>query len=526
MKKRILAVLLILVLALGMTVGLVACNQTPTITIWVSELAGVKELTLQQVADFKAANPDFPYDVKVEGVGEGEAATQMIADVATGADIFCFAQDQLARLVQAGALDKPGQQAQATLIANNDAASVAASKVGNDIYCYPITSDNGYFMFYDKSVVAAEHIDSLEDIIADCVAANKKFSFELEGSAWYTASFFFAKDSDGTPLCVSEWTTHASIPGKFASLNDTFNSDNGIIALTGMKKLLNSPAYNNSSAADQFSAAVPSAVVISGTWASAAVKEALGDNYGVADLPSFTVDGESYHLGSFSGNKLMGVKPQSDPAKAAWLHKLATYLSNEECQNARFEEFGWGPSNRAAQATDAVQNDPALVALAQQGAYAVPQGQIHGGWWDVAKVIATGAKDAADVAALEGVLANYDSSCEFLLNLTEEQMNAWTVIGGVGGTTWNTDFEMEETSTGVWITVDEFDFVGGEEFKIRKGLSWSAAIGAMGEDGQGNVGGNEPNFVVPADTTGTFKIQVTFNSDYTKGSIELIPVEA
>ena len=44
-------------------------------------------------------------------------------------------------------------------------------------------------------------------------------------------------------------------------------------------------------------------------------------------MPSFEVDGTEYHMGSFNGFKLMGVKPQSDANKQAALHKLAQYLS-------------------------------------------------------------------------------------------------------------------------------------------------------------------------------------------------------
>ena len=105
-----------------------------------------------------------------------------------------------------------------------------------------MTSDNGYFMIYDSSVIPAEHVDSLEDIIADCEAAGRGFSMELETSAWYNVAFFFATG------CHSNWTMSAD--GKsFESVDDDFNSDNGVIALKGMKKLLNSTAYKSSSSA-------------------------------------------------------------------------------------------------------------------------------------------------------------------------------------------------------------------------------------------------------------------------------------
>ena len=381
---------------------------TYKITVWVSEVEGVKELFQSQIDAFEAANPGIVIDAKVEGVSEGDAATTMITSVEDGADIFCFAQDQLSRLVLAGALNPLGDATAKRVTEMNDSGSVAAASVGGKLYCYPITADNGCFMFYDKSVVKEEHINSLEDILADCVAAGRNFSYDLEGSAWYTAGFFFATG------CKSEWIS--DVNGNFTGIEDDFNSDKGIIALKGMQKVLTSAAYNSSSSHADFSAAIPSAVVISGTWGAATAKEILGENYGVADLPSFTVDGKSYHLGSYSGNKLMGVKPQKDVKRAAVLQQLALYLSGEKCQLERFDQFGWGPSNKAAQQADEVKSDSALAALNEQNAYATPQGQINGAWWDIAKVVATGARRARSETELKKVLDDYDAAIAAVLS--------------------------------------------------------------------------------------------------------------
>ncbi|HBB60640.1 MAG TPA: hypothetical protein DCZ61_02455, partial [Lachnospiraceae bacterium] len=75
------------------------------IKVWVAD--NVVDFTNQQIDAFKEANPDFAdYEYVVEAVGEGDAAGNMITDVEAGADIYCFAQDQIARLVAAGALEE------------------------------------------------------------------------------------------------------------------------------------------------------------------------------------------------------------------------------------------------------------------------------------------------------------------------------------------------------------------------------------------------------------------------------------
>lgn len=476
---------------------------TYDITVWVSESAGVKELTQQQIQDFMAENPGVVINATVEGITEAESATQMITSVEDGADLYCFAQDQLARLVQAGALTKLGTKAAAEVTELNDSGAVAAATVGSELWCYPMTSDNGYFMIYDSSVVDPAHLDSLEDIIADCEAAGRGFSMELETSAWYNAAFFFATG------CHSNWTMSAD--GKnFESVDDDFNSDNGVIALKGMQKLLLSSAYKSSSQSDDFSAAIPAAVVITGTWGTSAAKAALGDNYACTDLPSFTVDGTSYHLGSFSGNKLMGVKPQTDPVKTAVLQKLALYLTSEKCQLARFDLVGWGPSNVAAQQNDAVKGDPALAALAAQSAYATPQGQIHGSWWDIAKVYATAAKEAASDDDLKAALKSYEDSIQGLFSMSAEEREAFTVIGSINGDSWSVDLPMTKQDDGTWLTDEAYAMDAGVEFKVRQGKSWDVSYG---------VDGN--NFVV--ETAGTYKVKLTLNGEV--GTVELVPAE-
>lgn len=519
--KKTLSILLALIFVLGTVLGLAACGDKPgpggdtsgdelagtyNITVWVSELAGVKELTQQQIAKFCEENPGIVINATVEGVSEGESATQMVTSVEDGADIFCFAQDQLARLVMAGALNKLGQATSAEVTANNDASAIAAASVGESLYCFPLTADNGYFMFYDKSVIKEDHIDSLEDIIADCEAAGKMFSFELEGSAWYNASFFFATG------CESSWET--DVAGNFTKVSDTFNSENGLIALKGMQKLLKSKCYNNASAHSDFSAAVPSAVVVSGTWGTSIAQAALGDNFAAADLPSFTVDGKSYHLGSYSGNKLLGVKPQTDAKKSAVLQKLALYLTGETCQTERFTSFGWGPSNLEARKTDVVKNDIALSALASQNQYATVQGQIHGSWWDIGKVYATATKNATTDEELRNALVSYEASIKGLLSMPADEKEAFTVIGKFEGHSWDTDIAMIQKPEGTWYS-DVIHFVAGDEFQVRQGKGWDVQFGAIGEDGKST----KNNVVV--DEEGYYFVKLVFDKATLTGVVTL-----
>ena len=499
--KRTLAILLALVMVLAVA----ACTPTTPanpdggnnapeggelagtydILVWTGEDA--VELTKQQIENFNNTNEyGIKFVATVNPVSEATSADQMLVDVSVGADIYCFAQDQFVRLVQGGALAKLSDESAAVVKAANDPGVVAAATAGDAMYAYPMTSDNGYFMYYDKTVIPEEDVDSLEKLIADCEAANKYFAFETNTSAWYLASWFFATG------CKSEWTV-ADDGKTFVSVLDTFNSPEGLIAAKGLKKFVDSPMALSSSSGDEF--ASDAAIVVTGTWSYEAIKNLLGDNMGVTDLPSFEVDGKEYHLGSFNGCKLMGVKPQTDAMRLVVLELLAEYLTDETRQMERFDALSWGPSNLNAQKSDAVQNNPGLAALLKQNEYSIPQGQIHGSWWDIAKVIADDVKAATDEDGLKAALQNYYDKISALFTMTEEQKTAWGVIGAICGTNWDTDFPMTETEAGVFVS-EPLELKAGDEFKVRQGASWDVNYGV-------NCEPNGANIVVPADDTYT-----------------------
>ena len=398
---RILSLVLVVVMLLSC---FVACGpkEKETITIWVSEVEGATDLAKAQVDRFLAAHPEYSekYQINIEGVSEADAASQVLTDVASAPDLYCFAQDQLARLVQASALAPLGQSTAATITAENDTISVTAASVGGKLYAYPMTSDNGYYLYYDKSIV--KDPSSLEAIVAACEGAGKKFAFELE-NAWYTASFFIGVG------CESEWVVDDA--GKFTGVEDNWNSDLGVVAMKGMQIVTQSNAYYNSSADFEASAAV-----VTGIWNANTAEEAYGDNLGVAKLPTFTVDGKTYQLGSFSGNKLMGVKPQTDVDRAAFCADLAQYLTSEECQLERYNEFQWGPSNLKAQQNAEVKANASLGALAAQGAHAIPQGNIHGDWWNIAKLLGSASITATTDADIKTALSQYRASIDALFS--------------------------------------------------------------------------------------------------------------
>ena len=400
--KKLLAIVLTLAMMLTM-VSFASAEEgfSGEIKIWVAD--NVVDFTKTKVEEFKAANPAYAnMTVTVEAVGEGDAASKMITDVESGADIYGFAQDQLARLVQAGAIEVVEEGNAEKVKAENDAGSVGAVTLGGTMYAYPMTSDNGYFLYYDKSVVTDP--TDLDKILEDCQAAGKFFYMEIN-SGWYQTAFFFGAGC--------ELTFDADDTGELVKMNSTYASENGVKALKSMIKLAQHPAFRNGSS---FSTATNVGAIVDGTWDSGAAKDLFGDNYAAAKLP--VCDG--YQLGGFGGFKMLGIKPQTDDDKLAACDALAAFLTSEEVQLARYNAVGWGPSNLKAQQSDAVQADVALAALGAQLAYTIPQGQYPGEYWGLATglgddILAKKYDDADDAALLE-ILKGFEATCEGYLS--------------------------------------------------------------------------------------------------------------
>ena len=293
--------------------------------------------------------------------------------------------------------------------------------------------------------------------------------------------------------------------GNAKGVVDTFNSDNGLIALKGMKKLLDSDCWNSSSEVSSFES--NSAIVVSGTWGSSTAKQILGDNLGVADLPSYDIDGKSYHVGSFFGFKLMGIKPQEDAVKNAALNKLAQYLTGKECSLERHASNGWGPANLEAQADEAVLNDPILAAVYAQKVYGQVQLAISGAWWNIGNVIAEEAKDATDEEGLKQVLVNYENKINESLKL---DANALLFVGAWNG--WNNADEADTyylKDGSVTLDVPQSDYMGG---RIVKPADWGNDKGFLQvtegkdliQDLGDDVGDNNIVFLEPGNYTVTW----------------------
>ena len=195
MKKRLVSLLVCGVLTASAVAGLTACGGGDKIKLTVWGSAAQQETLKQMVAKFEEANPDKKYDIKVSEGEEDMAYSNVGKDPSAAADVYAYSNDQLINLLRVGALAELGGTFLDDVKANNSAESVAAGSIAygtadEKVYGYPFASDNGYFMYYDKSVLSESDVASLETIISVCQSKGKKIGWALD-VPWYVAGFFF-----------------------------------------------------------------------------------------------------------------------------------------------------------------------------------------------------------------------------------------------------------------------------------------------------------------------------------------------
>lgn len=301
---------------------------------------------------------------------ESHCKDALMGDLEAGADVFAFADDQLNTLVAAGALE-PVENAE-RIKAENLPGAVEAASVGNTLYAYPLTADNGYFLYYNKRYFSQEDIQTFDRMLQIAEKNQKKITMDWS-SAWYVYSFF---GNTGLEVGLnSDGITN------FCTWNQTEGEIKGTDVANAMLAIAGSPAFLNTVESGFLEGVRDGSVIagVSGVWNAVAMEEAWGTNYGAAKLPTFTCAGKQVQMASFSGYKLIGVNAYSRHYE--WAVRLAEWISNEKNQQLRFEMRGQGPANRNAAASADVQNSPAITALLDQSAYSCLQ-RIGGNFWD------------------------------------------------------------------------------------------------------------------------------------------------
>lgn len=345
------------------------------LTVWGAEED--TELMSRIIESFRASYQDqAELQITFQAQGESACKDTLLGGLEEGADVFTFADDQLNALAAAGAVD-PIENAD-EIRSSNLTSAVEAASVGNTLYAYPLTADNGYFLYYNKQFISEEQAATLDGILEAAAANGRQFVMDWS-SAWYVYSFF---GNTGLQIGLNEDGIT-----NYCTWNKADGDIRGLDVAQAMLRIAGNPGFANRTDTDFLDGVRSGSVIagVSGVWNAVAVEEAWGENAGAARLPTYTCADRQIQMASFSGCKLIGVNAYSSHPE--WAARLAEWITNEENQRLRFEMRGQGPANIAVADSAEIQQSPAIAALLEQSEFSQLQ-RVGGKFWDPVSLFA------------------------------------------------------------------------------------------------------------------------------------------
>lgn len=354
------------------------------LTVWAEE--STFEGLNQMVESFKKEyEGQAEFDITLEQNSDSETRNNVLGDVHAAADVFILADDQLSSMVAGGALYPVPNAAEVK--AANVEESVEAATINDTMYAYPMTADNGYFLYYNKKYLSDSDVETMDGILKVAKDNGKKMTMDWT-SGWYLYAFFGntgldfgINDDNVTNHC--EWNT-------------TEGDIKGTDIAQAMLDIQSSGGFKSAVDEDFLAGAKDDSVIagVSGVWSETALKAIWGDNLGAVKLPTYTVAGKQVQMASFSGYKMVGVNAYSENPE--WAAKFADWMTNEQNQTLRFEMYAQGPSNTKAADSEEVKQAPAIQAVIAQSEFGTLQ-RVGNSYWDACttfgNIMAGGNKD-------------------------------------------------------------------------------------------------------------------------------------
>ena len=388
MKKRFIWVLTVILLlnaslmsACGSGVQASSKAEDVSLKIW-APANQIETGTLEKMCGlFQTAHPEWNITFAREIVGEDNAKTEILKDVSAAADVFFFANDQLEELLGAGAIARLGGDTETMVKRDMPETVVDTVKVADALYGIPFTH-NTFFMYYDKSLLSDNDIKSLDTIMAKDTPANVyNFQFDPAGG-WKGGAFYYGA---GLTIFGEDQISYDK--------GCDWNNAVGVAVTAYLIDLLANPkcVHSDDASASELAADHRLGAWFDGAWNYNLYKDALGDNLGLAPLPTFTAGGKAYQLRGFYGSKAIGVNAHSKFMQQSVA--LAAFLGGEEMQVLRFTESAQIPTNMKAGNSDAVKADEiARVTMKQAEIAAVMQptnSNFGSRYWDNAGALFT-----------------------------------------------------------------------------------------------------------------------------------------
>lgn len=328
MRRRAVSLLLAALMMSGLAVtGLTGCGSSEggervRLMVWSPSEDQSKDSGewLQTCCEaFADAHPEWDITFVYGVMDEASAGEQVAQDPDASADVFMYANNSLEPMRNADAIVRFGGKYREQIESTNSQEVLDTLIMDDNLYGIPFTT-NTWFMYYDKSVFSEEDIKSLDAMLEKGVV-----SFPFVNS-WYLPAFYLG---NGCTLFGED--------GKDEEAGVDFGGENAVEVTNYLIDLEQNPNFRIDDLGSGLAGLRDGSVnaLFSGSWDANAVKEALGDNMGVAALPTYTLNGEEKQMYAYAGTKAIGVNTHSDYMVQAV--ELAIWLGNAESQRLHYE---------------------------------------------------------------------------------------------------------------------------------------------------------------------------------------------
>ncbi len=355
--------------------------QDVTLKVWCPQNQIDTGIMEQQQKAFAEAHPEYNIKWVTEIVGEDKCQESVLKDVGDAADVFMFASDQLPSLVEAGAIARLGGATETMVKESNGAEVLATVTIDDAIYAIPFTH-NTFFMYYDKTILDESDIVSIEKIMAKETADNVyNYYFESAGG-WKLGAYYY-----GAGLSIF------GEDGSNLEAGVDWNNATGVAVTNYLIDLINNPkcAFDGEISVSELAEDHRIGAWFTGSWDYDLYKGILGDDLGLATIPTFNPDGNDYQMLGFYGSKCIGVNAQSKNMAAAV--SFAAYLGDEQNQLLRYEKSAQIPANLKVSESDTVKADPlanVIIEEVNKASVAQPANSVFSArYWTYANAIPT-----------------------------------------------------------------------------------------------------------------------------------------
>lgn len=293
--------------------------------------------------NFAEAHPQWDITFVYGVADEATAASSLAQDPDASADVFMYTNDTLTIMTDAKALAKFGGKYEEEIRRTNSQEVLDSLTMDGYIYGIPFTT-NTWYMYYDKRVFSEEDVKNLDNMLTKGVV-----SFPFTNS-WYLPSFYVG---NGCTLFGD---------GTQEELGVDFSGEMAAEVTDYLIDLADHPNFKIDKDGSGMAGLRDGSIhaLFSGSWDASAVKEVLGENMGVAVLPTYNLNGEEKQMYSYAGSKAIGVNSNSKNMVAAV--ELAVYLASAPAQQLHYDLRNVIPCNTELLNDPRIMNDALVVA--------------------------------------------------------------------------------------------------------------------------------------------------------------------